>query len=205
MKKIIAIILALVLTLALAACGETAGAAINVLTRENGSGTRGAFIELFGIEQKNENGEKVDYTRADAEQTNSTSVMLSTVAGNVNAIGYVSLGSLNNSVKALEIDGAAATAENVKNGSYKVSRPFNVATTETLSEVAADFLSFILSAEGQAVVGDNGYIGMDAAEGYTASGLTGSVIVAGSSSVTPLMEKLKEAYIALNPDVEITV
>lgn len=178
---------------------------INPISREDGSGTRGAFIELFGIETKDEEGNKIDNTTDMAEVTNSTSVMLTTVQGNEYAIGYVSLGSLNDDVKALAIDGAEASVETIKDGSYKISRPFNIVTKETVSEVAADFIKFIMSEQGQAVVEENGYISNGNEGAYEASGLSGKVTVAGSSSVTPVMEKLKEAYIALNPDVEIEV
>lgn len=180
---------------------------ITVLSREDGSGTRGAFIELFGIEQKNDAGEKEDMTTDDAQITNSTSVMMTTVQGNPKAIGYISLGSLDESVvKAVEIDGAAPTVENVKAGTYKVVRPFNIATKGEASEVAQDFINFIMSADGQKVVSENGYITVnDAALAYAASGVSGKVVVGGSSSVTPVMEKLKEAYMALNPDVTVEV
>lgn len=182
-------------------------ATINVVSREDGSGTRGAFVELFGIEEEDENGETVDRTTESASITNSTAVMMTTVAGDENAIGYISLGSLDDSVKAVNIDGAEATTDNVKSGDYKVSRPFNVVTNSNteLSDVAQDFMNYIMSTEGQAVVSEEGYIPLDATESYTASGLSGTVTVAGSSSVTPVMEKLAEAYQALNPDVTIEV
>lgn len=185
---------------------DSGDAAINVTSREDGSGTRGAFVELFGIEEE-QNGEKVDMTTQSAAITNSTAVMMTTVAGDDNAIGYISLGSVDDSIKTVKIDGAEATAENVKSGDYKVSRPFNVVTNSNseLSDVAQDFMNFILSAEGQAVVSEEGYIPMDAAGSYAASGLSGTVTVAGSSSVTPVMEKLAEAYKALNPNVTIEV
>lgn len=178
---------------------------ITVVSREDGSGTRGAFIELFGIEQKDENGETVDYTTDMAEITNSTSVMLTTVEGNPYAIGYVSMGSLNDSVKAVSIDGAQPTAENVANGTYAVSRPFNIATNGEVSEVTQDFINFIMSAEGQAVVTDKGYVSVGEAKPYTGGGMSGKITVSGSSSVAPVMEALKEAYIVLNPDVTIEV
>ena len=143
----------------LAGCGnngETAGnkETINVISREDGSGTRSAFIELFGIEQKDENGEKVDHTTDTAAVTNSTAVMIQSVAGDVNSIGYISLGSMDDAanIKAVQIDGAAATVENIKNGTYKISRPFNIVTKETVSEAAQDFIDFIMSADGQAVI-----------------------------------------------------
>ena len=183
------------------------GESINVVSREDGSGTRGAFVELFGVEQEDENGETVDMTTESASITNSTAVMMTTVAGDANAIGYISLGSLDDSVKAVKIDGAEATVDNVKSGDYKVSRPFNVVTNSNteLSDVAQDFMNFILSSDGQAVVAEEGYSPLDGGEAYTASNLSGTVTVAGSSSVTPVMEKLAEAYQALNPDVTIEV
>ena len=179
---------------------------ISPVSREEGSGTRGAFIELFGIETKDADGNKVDNTTEMAEVTNSTSVMLTTVEGNEYAIGYISLGSMDDTkVKALNIDGAEATVDNIKSGSYKISRPFNIVTKEGLSEVAADFIKYIMSEDGQAVVEDNGYISQGNEGAYEAAELSGKVTVAGSSSVTPVMEKLKEAYVKLNPDVEIEV
>lgn len=187
------------------AAGGKAEGPITVVSREDGSGTRGAFIELFGIETKNDAGEKVDNTTEDAEITNSTSVMMTTIAGNKGAIGYVSLGSLNDTVKAVAIDGADATVDAIKAGEYKVARPFNIAVKDGLSDVASDFITFIMSEDGQKVVEDNGYISQGNEGAYTASGLKGKVVVAGSSSVTPVMEKLKEAYVAVNPDVEIEV
>lgn len=178
---------------------------ITVVSREDGSGTRGAFIELFGIEQKNDAGEKVDYTTEDAEITNSTSVMMTTIAGNTEAIGYISLGSLNDTVKAVKIDGAEASVDDIKNGSYKIARPFNIVIKDGLSDAAQDFINYIMSDEGQKVVEDNGYISQGSNGAYTAAGLEGKIVVAGSSSVTPVMEKLKEAYIVLNPNVNIEV
>ncbi len=176
---------------------------ISVVSREDGSGTRGAFIELFGIEEKN-GDEKVDNTTDEAQITNSTSVMLTTVAGDDYAIGYVSLGALDDSVKAVKIDGAEATADNVKSGDYKVSRPFNIATKEgSESELAKDFIAFIMSKEGQAVVDENGYISDDNAEPFAGTNPSGKIVVGGSSSVSPLMEKLIEAYKENNPDAEI--
>ena len=196
----------LVLVLLLIALPVLASAAeITVISREEGSGTRGAFIELFGVQVRNDAGQNVDMTTDEAIISNSTSVVLSGVAGDVNAIGYVSLGALNDSVKALAVDGAPATTEAIKAGEYKISRPFNIAVTENLSEAAQDFIDFILSAEGQAVVEARGYIAVvDGAPAYTGSA-SGKIVVAGSSSVTPLMESLKEAYVALNPDVDLEV
>ena len=233
MKKVVALAVALLMVVGLAACAATPAAPaateapateateapaaateapaasfdkdIVVVSREDGSGTRGAFIELFGVEQKDADGKKVDYTTLDAEIVNSTSVVLQTVAGNDAAIGYISLGSLNDTVKALQIDGADATVDNVKSGAYKISRPFNIVTKAEVSEAAQAFIDFILSAEGQAVVADNHYIPLDNAPKFAGSTVSGKVVVAGSSSVTPVMEKLKEAYAAVNPNTEIEV
>ena len=185
--------------------GSAADSEITVLTREDGSGTRGAFIELFGIEEKDADGNKVDHTVRTAEITNSTSVMMTTVAGNEAAIGYISLGSLDDSVKAVKIDGAEATVDNIKSGTYKIARPFNIATKGEVSDVAQDFIKYIMSEDGQKVVEDNGYISQGNDGAYESAGLSGKVVVGGSSSVTPVMEKLKEAYVALNPDVTIEV
>ncbi|NLP00161.1 MAG: phosphate ABC transporter substrate-binding protein [Clostridiaceae bacterium] len=205
MKKTIVMGLIITVLVAFAGCGRTANDKITVVSREDGSGTRGAFIELFKIEEKDSNGNKVDYTTEDADITNSTSVMMTSVAGNAKAIGYISLGSLNESVKAVMIDGAEATVENLKSGAYKISRPFNIATKGTVSEATQVFIDFILSSEGQAVVEDNGYISAGNHGAFSGSAISGKVVVAGSSSVTPVMEKLKEAYIAVNPNVEIEI
>lgn len=176
---------------------------ITIVSREDGSGTRGAFIELFGIEEKN-GDEKVDMTTEEAQITNSTSVMLTTVADNEYAIGYVSLGSLDDSVKAVKIDGAEATAENVKSGTYKVSRPFNIAVKEGLdNEVAKDFINFIMSEEGQSVVEENHYIAIDDVKPFEGTSPSGKAVIGGSSSVSPVMEKLIEAYNELNPGAEL--
>lgn len=205
-KKIVGIFAAAVIgTTAFATAASAASGTINVISREDGSGTRGAFIELFGI-QEEKDGEKVDMTTEDASITNSTSVMMTTVAGDENAIGYISLGSLNDTVKAVKIDGAEATAENVADESYKVSRPFNIVTGEKASEAAQDFVSYIMSADGQQIIEDNGYIKADAEAGaYEATDAEGKVVVAGSSSVSPVMEKLKEAYEAVNKNVTVEV
>lgn len=179
---------------------------ITILSREDGSGTRGAFVELFGIEEKDADGNKVDMTTEDAKITNSTSVMMTTVAGDENAIGYISLGSLNDTVKALKIDGVEASVENVADDSYKVSRPFNIITGEEVSAEAQDFINFILSADGQQIVEDNGYIKVDdAAPAYESTNPSGKVVLSGSSSVTPVMEKLSEAYQEVNKDMTIEV
>ena len=203
-KKVLAIVTAaLIGTTAFAATASAASGTIDVISREDGSGTRGAFIELFGIEEKKD-GEKVDMTTDDAQITNSTSVMLTTVAGDDYAIGYVSLGSLNDSVKALKIDGAEATADNIENGSYKVSRPFNIAVKKDLdNEVAKDFMAYIMSTEGQEIVSNEKYIPVSDVEAYAGSKPSGKCVVGGSSSVSPLMEKLIEAYKKVNPNADI--
>lgn len=176
---------------------------ITIVSREDGSGTRGAFVELFGIQQEVD-GEKVDMTTVDAQVTNNTSVMLTTVAGDEYAIGYVSLGSLDESVKALKIDGAEATEENIENGSYKVSRPFNIAVKEGAdNEVANDFITYIMSTEGQKIVADNGYIPVADTKAYDGTKPSGSAVVGGSSSVSPVMEKLIEAYKSVNSNAKI--
>lgn len=177
-----------------------------LISREEGSGTRGAFVELFGIEMKNAEGKKVDFTSEEADITNSTEVMLTSVAGNKYAIGYVSLGSLNKTVKALKIEGVSPSVSSIKNGTYKISRPFNIVTKQTgLSENASDFIRFILSSDGQAIVEANGYISATQNPAYIATGKKGKITVAGSSSVTPVMEKLSEAYEKLNPEIKIEV
>ena len=175
---------------------------ISVMSREDGSGTRGAFIELFGIEKKDSNGKKVDYTTDEAAITNSTAVMLTSVAGDRYAIGYVSLGSLNNSVKAIKIDGTVPSIANINNGTYKISRPFNIAIKKGLSGVAQDFVNFILSSEGQNVIAANKYIQVPS-KAYKSSKASGKVVVGGSSSVSPVMEKLIEAYKKVNPNAKI--
>ena len=224
MKKVLATVLSAVMIAGcLTGCGSSSGdsagtgtgdnagsefdssKAITVVSREDGSGTRGAFIELFGIEEKDADGNKVDNTTEDASVTNNTSVMMSTVAGNEYAIGYISLGSLNDSVKAVKIDGNEATVDNIKSGTYKISRPFNIVTKDGLSEVAQDFIDYILSSDGQGVIEKNGYIKNSDNGAYAGSKPKGKVVVAGSSSVSPVMEKLKEAYTAVNPDAEIEI
>ena len=206
-KKLVGIaVSACVIFSAFTSCTEekwNKNSSINVLSREDGSGTRGAFIELFGVEKKNAQGKKVDYTTDEASITNSTAVMLTTVAGNKYAIGYVSLGSLSSSVKAVKIDGVSATVDNINNGSYKIARPFNVAVRNNLSNAAQDFLNYILSSDGQNIIAANKYIKVPAANSYSASGISGKIVVAGSSSVSPVMEKSIEAYKALNPSVQI--
>lgn len=165
---------------------------ITVVSREDGSGTRGAFIELFGVQQE-ENGEKVDMTTEEAVIANSTAVMMTTVAGDDYAIGYASLGSLDDTTKALKVDGVEPSVDTIKDGSYKISRPFNIATKDNVSDVAQDFINYIMSDDGQKVIEDNGYISVSDGK-FESNGAKGKIVVAGSSSVTPVMEKLKEAY-----------
>lgn len=203
MKRILVIALTVVLAVsAFAACSNDS-TSIYVISREDGSGTRSAFTELLGIVDENEN----DATVGSAEKVTSTSTVITTVAGNKLAIGYISLGSLSDSVKAVSVDGVAPSVENVKNGTYKIARPFNICYKEdTLSELASDFVKFILSKEGQNVINENGYIMVsENAESYTASGLTGKITLAGSTSVSPVMDKLADAYKTLNANVEIEI
>ena len=207
MKRLITILVAVMLSLSsLMAQGATEEKAvkINVISREEGSGTRGAFVELTGVEEKID-GVKVDQTTLDAEIASSTSVVITTVAGDKNAIGYISLGSLNDTVKAIEVDGTYPTVDTVKSGEYKIARPFVVAYM-SLSDVAEDFLSFVMSKSGQDIIQGKGYIKVnETEEGYSASMKSGTLTISGSSSVYPVMEKLTEAYSALNPDVKITL
>lgn len=199
MKRAICFILTMLLTVTAALADE-----INVISREDGSGTRGAFTELFGIEHKDETGEKVDCTTDNCDITNSTSVMMISVSGNDCAIGYISLGSMNDSVKALRVDGAEPNIENIKSGAYSVARPFNIATLAEPGEAAQDFMSFIMSAEGQAIIEASGYIPVaENAPAFAGGSASGKLVIAGSSSVYPVMEKLKEAYEDVNPNVEI--
>ena len=226
-RRIMAVAAAMALCGALSACGSNSGtndtttaagsaaaaggsnfkasSDITVISREDGSGTRGAFVELFGVEQKNDQGEKIDYTIDTASITQSTGVMKTSVSQNEYAIGYISLGALDESVKALKIDGVEATADNIKNGTYKISRPFNIVTTGNVSPLAQDFIDFIMSADGQAVIEGDNYIPVSDAPAYSGTKQSGTITVAGSSSVTPVMEKLKEAYVAVNPDVTVEV
>lgn len=172
--------------------------AIHVVSREDGSGTRVAFVELTGVED--DNG---DNTTVEAEIANRTDAVLTTVAGNEAAIGYVSLGSLNDTVKAVTVDGVEATVDNVKSGDYTLSRPFNIATKGEPTGVAADFIGFIMSADGQAIVGEDYITVNDNAEAFTSDGSSGHITVGGSSSVSPVMEQLIEAYKAVNPNAQI--
>jgi len=186
----------------LVGCGAGASSAITVVSREDGSGTRGAFTELLGIAE-----DDADHTIDTAEVTNSTSVMMTTVSGDENAIGYISLGSLNDSVKALKVDGVEATVENITSGKYKVARPFEICVPKegTVSEAAQDFIDYILSDDGQKVISEEGYISVESGKKYSASGKSGKVTLAGSTSVSPVMEKLTEAYQKLNQDVTFEI
>lgn len=176
---------------------------ITVISRESGSGTRGAFIELTGVEEK-QGDQKVDMTTDDAQVVNSTAVVLTTVETDPYAIGYVSLGTLNDKVKAVKVDGAEATADAIKAGQYKLSRPFNIATKgEATNEVVKDFMAYILSTEGQEIVTDNGYIALDDTKAFEGTQPSGNIVVGGSTSVSPLMQKLIEAYNKVNPNASI--
>ena len=211
MKKTISILLiSAIAAAALTSCADkNAGfdyeKAIEVVTREDGSGTRTAFIELFGIEQRNADGTRQDLTTKEAVIARQTDVMMTNIAGNQYSVGYISLGSLNSTVKAVQIEGVAATTENVKNGTYPISRPFNIAVKDNPSELAQDFIDFIMSAEGQAVVAQSYIAAKENAPAYSGKKPSGKIVIAGSSSVTPVMEKLKEAYIALNPNAAIEI
>lgn len=222
-RKLLAIAMGVMCTAALmTGCGSSNGASssdagsgsdsgsasqpISVVSREDGSGTRGAFVELTGVEEKDADGNKTDNTTADAIISNSTEIMMTTVSGDEYAIGYSSTGSLNDTVKALNVDGVEPTAQNIKDGKYSLSRPFNIATKGTPGKLAQDFIDYILSEEGQKVVEDNGYIAsVDDAKAFKSSGESGKLVVAGSSSVTPVMEKLAEAYKAVNKKAEIEI
>ena len=224
MKRVLSVLTAAGLALSLAACGSTASSAatsaasseaasaagfdtaqaITVISREDGSGTRGAFIELTGVEEKNADGQKVDNTTVDAAIANSTGSGMQGVQADETAMGYISVGSLNDTVKAVTVDGVEPTADNVKNGSYTLARPFNIVTNgEPTNELAVDFIGYIMGADGQAVISDKGYIGDDAAAAFESAQPAGKLVVAGSSSVSPVMEKLIEAYQAVNPNAEI--
>ncbi|MGN1392439.1 MAG: substrate-binding domain-containing protein [Succinivibrionaceae bacterium] len=203
-KLLINLCIATCLLTTICACGSNEK--ISVVSREDGSGTRGAFVELTHVLQKNSQGKKIDNTTNAAEITNSTSVMITTVASNKNAIGYISLGSLNNSIKAVKIDGIEPTITNTKNGSYKIRRPFNIVLRNNeKAPLVKDFLDFIMSFNGQEIVANKGYVPIDATKPYVTSGVEGSISIAGSSSVTPIMEVLKEAYIKLNPKATIEI
>ncbi|MBQ7883135.1 MAG: extracellular solute-binding protein [Phascolarctobacterium sp.] len=211
-NKFLGLGLAVVMALGIVGCGNSGkevkasdSGKIVVISREEGSGTRGAFIELFGIEKKDANGKKVDHTTENAGITNSTAVMMTTVAGNKDAIGYISLGSLNDNVKAVKIDGVEASITNIKSGVYKIARPFNIVTAGSIKPEAQDFINYILSKEGQTIVFKSGYIGNEKAEAFRSRNVAGKVVVAGSSSVSPVMEKLAEAYKNINSRVKVEV
>jgi len=173
---------------------------ITVISREEGSGTRDAFVELMGVTDENGN----DITVDSAELTNSTSVVMSTVKGNKNAIGYISLGSLSSDVKAVGLDGVAPST--VKDGSYKLQRPFKIAYIDTkLTDIDKDFISFITSKQGEAIISKEGYISPEATQDYTKSGKKGTITIAGSTSVAPVMNVLADEYKKLNPDVKIEI
>ncbi len=205
LKKIVGSVMILSAGTSLFAAGSkqwNKKSSINVISREDGSGTRGAFIELFGIEKKDSSGKKIDFTTEEAAITNSTAVMMTSVSQDKYSIGYISLGSLNDSVKALKVDDSSASVENIKNGSYKIARPFNVAVKESLSDVAQDFLNYILSDKGQKIIEDNKYIKISNGD-FSSSKVSGKVVISGSSSVSPVMEKLIEAYKVENPNAKI--
>ena len=217
-KSAIAAVTAAALALSLAACGSADSAAassavpagdfdtdqdITVISREDGSGTRGAFIELTGVEEKNADGKKVDNTTEAAAIQSSTNGVMTAVANDETAIGYISLGSLNDSVKAVKVGGIEASAETVKDGSYTLARPFNIVTNgEATDPVAVDFIAYCLSKDGQALATEEGYVGSEG-EDYTSAQPEGKITVGGSSSVSPLMEKLIEAYKTVNPNAEL--
>lgn len=181
--------------------GSQESNSINVVSREDGSGTRGAFVEIVGVVDEDDN----DITYEEAIIQNSTNGVMTSVAGDEFSIGYISLGSLNDTVTSVDIEGVEANADNVKSGEYKIARPFNIAYQEGLSELGQDFISFILSEEGQVIVEDNALVSIGEGDTYKSSGLSGSLVIDGSTSVTPIMEKLKEAYEALNSGVTIEI
>jgi len=226
MKKIISTAMILALSLAtLAGCGNSSEPAgysgstpsesesspanfdssktINVISREDGSGTRGAFIELTGIEVRGEDGSRKDTTTKEAIIANKTDIVMTSISTDTYGIGYISLGSLNDTIKAVAVGGVEASAENIKNGSYEISRPFNIATTAEVSELTQEFIDFILSKEGQEII-SNSYIAIDEnADTFSGSNPSGKLVIAGSSSVNPIMEKLVEAYKEINTHAEI--
>ncbi|MDY0300903.1 MAG: substrate-binding domain-containing protein [Trichlorobacter sp.] len=212
MRKTMGILLLLIMALSmLTGCEDDTSSSfdtsksISVVSREDGSGTRGAFIELLGVEVKGDNGSKKDMTTKEAIIANQTSAVITNVAGNKYAIGYISLGSLSNMVKAVQIEGVDATADNVKNGTYPIARPFNIATKGEPVKLAKDFINFILSADGQTVVAKSYIAVNDNTSSYDGDKPSGKIVVAGSSSVAPVMEKLKEAYLSVNPNAVIEI
>lgn len=209
LSKILTLSLATVMMFSLASCGGddkeggegSEGKDITVISREEGSGTRDAFTELTGVMT-----DDVDNTVATAEISNSTSVVLQSVEGNEAAIGYVSLGSLSDSVKAVNVDGAEASVDTVKSGDYKLQRPFNIVTKGQVAELPQDFINFIMSSDGQAIIEEEGYImANEDAEAYEAGGLKGTITLAGSTSVSPVMEVLADKYKELNSGVTIEI
>lgn len=208
MKKILISLLTIAVIITLTACGtgtaKSENSIINVVSREEGSGTRSAFVELTGVEEKNADGNKQDNTSQEAIVVNKTDVMLSTVAGDPSSIGYVSLGSVNETVKVLKVNGVEASGENVKSGDYPIARPFYVATKGKAEGLAQDFIQFVLSKQGQEIVG-NGYISVGEPVDFISEEPSGSIVIAGSSSVTPIMEKLVEAYKTVNPAGKIEI
>lgn len=211
-KKAISVITACALAATMfAGCNKSSGngsteGAITVISREDGSGTRGAFIELTGVEETDSNGNKSDKTTLDALITKSTDAVLTQVKGDGTAIGYISLGSMNDDVKALKVEGVEATVENIKADKYAIARPFNIATNSSVSEAAQEFINYILSADGQKVISDNGYVTIDdSAAPYEAKDVEGTIKINGSSSVTPVMTKLKEAFAKVNSKIDIEI
>ena len=207
-RKLLVIVAALTMVFSVALAAFDASQTISVVSREEGSGTRGAFIELTGIATKGADGKEVDNTYLEADFVNSTSLVMTTVASNEYAIGYASLSSVlaNDTVKALKVNGVVASTEDILSQAYPIARPFNIVTKgELTDEIAKDFYAFIMSKEGQKVVGENGLVPVDTAEtpAYEGKALEGKLTVGGSTSVTPIMEKLAEAYNVLQPKVVI--
>lgn len=186
--------------------GSSLSETINVVSREDGSGTRGAFIEIVGILEKDANGNEIDTTYEEAIIQNGTDAIMTTVAGDKNSIGYISLGSLNDTVKSLKIEDVEATSENVQNGSYKISRPFNIAHSAALDPLSEDFISFIMSSDGQSIIREEGYVeANNDLKNYPTSTQEGKIVVAGSTSVSPVMEKLAEKYESIHSKVSIEI
>lgn len=202
MKKIVTVVVSVAMIGSIiTGCGASTNSAITVVSREDGSGTRSAFTEIVGVAK-----DGVDKTVSTAEITNSTSVMVTTVASNESAIGYISMGSMNDTVKAVKVDGVDATADNVKSGSYKVARPFQLCISkEGTTDLAQDLIDYILSDDGQTIIAEEGYISVASGDTYEASDMEGKITVAGSTSVAPVMEKLAEKYKELNPNVTIEI
>jgi phosphate transport system substrate-binding protein len=205
---LIALPVACVVMIGMIGCNEPAAfdkkREISVVTREAGSGTRDAFVELTGILVKVD-GKKKDNTTKEALTIDGTQGVMSSVGGNEYGIGYISLGSLNATVKAISVNGVTPNASTVKDGTYPIARPFNIAIKDSVSPLAQDFINFILSDAGQKVVESHGYVSVVQGNTYEPTKLSGKIVLAGSSSVSPVMEKLKEAYLALNPNVEIEI